>query len=108
MCPVNRKRHIGEQARTIFSRLGYTVVGDGDEFRAERDWKVVFVTAATDVRDPPAADASTLQCFVTEKERASRLMRRLDREKPEYEWAVISVDDESDEYEVERAPSAAV
>ncbi|WP_435333220.1 DUF7116 family protein [Haloarchaeobius sp. TZWWS8] len=107
MCPVNKRRHIGEQARTIFSRLGYTVSGDGEEFRAERDWKVVYVTTNTDVRVPPGSDRATLRCFVTKKDRAKRLRRRVADENPEYEWAVIGVDDD-EEYEVERAPAAAV
>ncbi|WP_435318764.1 DUF7116 family protein [Haloarchaeobius sp. TZWSO28] len=103
MCPVNTNRHIGEQARRVFDRLGYTVTGDGDEFRAERDWKVVHVTATTDLREPPIAGTDSLHCFVTNKERAQRVRRRVQEANPGYEWAVIGVDD-NDQYEVERAP----
>ncbi|WP_267639975.1 DUF7116 family protein [Haloarchaeobius amylolyticus] len=103
MCPVNTNRHIGEQARKVFDRLGYTVTGDGDEFRAERDWKVVHVTATTDLREPPSTAGDGLQCFVTNKERAERVRRRVSESNPAYEWAVIGVG-EDDQYVVERAP----
>lgn len=90
-----------EQARSIFSKLGYSLSGDGSEFRAERDWKVVTVTATADAEDTP--ESGTLRCFVTYREEARSLRRRLRRADPEYEWAIISVE-EDDDYEVVRAP----
>lgn len=90
-----------EQARSIFSQLGYSLTGDGSEFRAERDWKVVTVTATADAGETP--DSGTLRCFVTYREEAASLRKRLRRADPEYEWAIISVA-EDDDYEVVRAP----
>lgn len=98
MGPVNTE--LESRARSIFSQLGYTVVGDGPEFRAERDWKVVRVTATG--ADAEVPDAGSLRCFVTASEHAPELRRELTRSDPDYEWAIIGVDD--DDYEVERAP----
>lgn len=91
---------LGERARSIFNDLGYTVVGDGQQFRAKRDWKVIEVTATESIDDLPTA--GSLRCFVTPDRLAPEYRRRLRQIDPEYEWAVISVDD--DEYSVERAP----
>lgn len=91
-----------EQARSIFNELGYTLSGDGYEFRAEREWKVVHVTATAAEEAIP--DSGSLRCFVTYRESAEALVRRLSEFKPDYEWAVISVDD-SDDYDVVHAPS---
>ena len=90
-----------EQARSIFSELGYTVSGDGDEFRAERKWRVVRVTALADPGATP--DGGELRCFVTWSDNAPQLRRKLRQIDPEYEWAIISVRDGGD-YEVTRAP----
>lgn len=90
-----------EQARSIFDDLGYTVSGEGSEFRAERDWKVVHVSAVADPETPP--DSGSLRCFVTYHDVAESLERKLSRVKPDYEWAIISVTDEAD-YDVVRAP----
>ncbi|MFC4407527.1 DUF7116 family protein [Haloarchaeobius iranensis] len=106
MCPVNTNRHLREEAESIFSRLGYTVTTDGDEVRAERDWKVVHVTATEELHNPPeSASPGAYRCFVTRREHADAVRRRVRKADPEYEWAVIGVDDEAD-YEVERAPPA--
>lgn len=91
-----------DEARSIFTDLGYTVIGDGPEFSARRDWKEVRVTAVAEDDDTP--DTGTLRCFVTWREQASQLRRRLHSDDPEYEWAVIGVGDSGD-YEVARAPS---
>ncbi|WP_128475835.1 DUF7116 family protein [Halorussus pelagicus] len=94
-----------DQARTIFSNLGYTVSGDdGDEFRAERKWRVVRVTTLTDAETTP--NDGELRCFVTWNEHASELRQRLRRADTEYEWAIIGVR-ESGDYEVHRAPPSA-
>lgn len=84
-----------EEARTIFADLGYDVTEDGDELRAERKWRTVHVTAA----DPEeAADHGSLRCFVARAERASDVRDRLLDFEPNYDWAVISVDE--DDYRV--------
>jgi hypothetical protein len=96
-----------EHARSIFTELGYTVSGDGTEFRAERKWRTVHVTAldadsATDER--ALADGGTderdLRCYVTYHQITGDLRERLDRADPPFEWAIIGVDDESDDYDV--------
>ncbi|MCH7660451.1 MAG: hypothetical protein IH933_07630 [Euryarchaeota archaeon] len=94
-----------EQARSIFSELGYTLSGDGSEFRAEREWKVVHVTATADDEEGSilGSDSDSLRCFVTYRETAEALVHRLSEFKPDYEWAVISVGD--DDYDVLHAPS---
>ncbi len=93
-----------EQARSIFNELGYTLSGDGTEFRAEREWKVVHVTATADEGGDSIPDSGSLRCFVTYRETAESLVRRLSEFKPDYEWAVISVGDGAD-YDVIHAPS---
>lgn len=94
-----------EQARTIFSDLGYDVCGDGDEFRAERKWRVVRVTATTETDTDETPDDGELRCFVTWKDDAPGLRRELRRRNPEYEWALIGVRKGGDgDYEVVRAP----
>ncbi|WP_248516549.1 DUF7116 family protein [Salinarchaeum laminariae] len=86
------------RARSIFDDLGYTILGDGAEFRAERDWKVVRVTATDGAAEP---EADGLHCYVTSSDRAGALRRRLDGSDAE-EWAIIAIDGE--EYDVIRAP----
>ncbi|NHN59106.1 MULTISPECIES: hypothetical protein [Halorussus] len=93
-----------DHAKSIFADLGYTVSGDGEEFRAERKWRVVRVTAVADSDDTP--DDGELRCFVAWNEQASELRNRLRRTDPEYEWAIIGVEDGGD-YEVLRAPPSA-
>ncbi|MFC6726251.1 hypothetical protein ACFQE1_18155 [Halobium palmae] len=97
-----------EEAKTIFTRLGYAVSGEGTELRAERKWRTVHVTAvdgetATDAL--PVADGGRsdvrFRCFVTWKESAEALRDRLNGLGPGYEWAIIGVEDE-EEYEVVR------
>lgn len=96
----NGSTDLERRARSIFDDLGYTVVGDGAEFRAERAWKVVQVRATE--TEPELVDSETLQCYVTDREQVRSVRRRLSRADPDFEWAVIAVDE--DEYEVERAP----
>ncbi|MFC6717654.1 hypothetical protein ACFQGT_03770 [Natrialbaceae archaeon GCM10025810] len=90
-----------EQARSIFAELGYTVEGNGPEFRAERAWKVVHVNPVLETGALPQASGQ-FHCFVAEPEDADELERRLTAADPDYEWAIIVVD--GDEYQVERAP----
>lgn len=89
-----------EQAKSIFDDLGYTVEGTGPEFRAQRKWRVVQVTATAEPDDPGTAEDGdeAYQCFVTWSDASSELCERLRRSDPEYEWAVIGVTD--DGYEV--------
>ena len=101
MGPVNMR--LVEQARSIFADLGYTVEGTGPEFRAERAWKVVHVNPVLDGAELPASTGD-FQCFVARREDADVLERRLRESSLDYEWAIIVVDGDGDEYEVERAP----
>jgi hypothetical protein len=99
MGPVNMR--LVEQARTIFADLGYTVEGNGPEFRAERKWKVVHVSTILEPNELPS-DAGEFRCFVAEPEKADALEARLERTNPSYEWAIIVAD--GDDYQVERVP----
>ena len=92
-----------EEARSIFSDLGYTITGDGPEFSAQRKWRSVTVRAVADPDEQPTSD--DLCCFVTWRECASDLRQRLQRLDLDYDWAVIGVDD--DDYEVVHAPAGA-
>ncbi|WP_254837818.1 DUF7116 family protein [Natronomonas marina] len=84
-----------EEARTIFTDLGYEVTDDGDELRAERKWRTVHVTTA---EPEEAASHGNLRCFVTREESAADVRERLLSVEPDYDWAVISVDE--DDYRV--------
>lgn len=85
-----------DEARSIFTDLGYDVTRDGDEFRAERKWRTVRVTT----EDPQSApETGQLRCFVAWADAARALHGRLLSLKPDYDWAVIAVD-EGDDYEV--------
>jgi len=81
--------HLTERAQTIFDQLGYDVDGRGSEFRAERDWKSVRVSAVSEVSDPP--ESGDLRCFVTYRDVAQDLKGRLLDDKPPYDWAIIAV-----------------
>jgi hypothetical protein len=85
------------QAQSIFSDLGYSVSSEGGDLRAERKWRVVYVTPMPEPRDPPAT--GDLRCFVTWSDHVPALERRLRRADPDYEWAVIGVREGGD-YEV--------
>lgn len=85
-----------DEARSIFTDLGYDVSTDGEELRAERKWRVVHVTTA-DPADAPST--GHLRCFVAEDERAQRVRDQLLDAAPDYDWAVIGVEDEG-EYRV--------
>lgn len=96
-----------ERARSIFSDLGYTVSGEGTELRAERKWRTVHVTAldadsATDERAlaDGGTDERNLRCYVTYREITGELRDRLDRADPPFEWAIIGVDTDGDDYDV--------
>jgi len=103
-----------EDARAIFSRLGYSISGDGPEFVAERKWRTVRVTALSDDEDlrgrrlladgGEPSNAYRFRCFVAPKSVTGDVQHRLESVDPGYEWAVIGVDDDG-EYDVYR-PSA--
>lgn len=85
-----------EEAKSIFQRLGYEVEESGPELRATRKWRTVYVTTV------PPEDAPThgdLRCFVARADRAYGLRDTLLQATPEYDWAVIGVDEDGD-YEV--------
>ena len=100
MGPVNMR--LVEQARSVFAELGYTVEGNGPEFRAERAWKVVHVNPVLDTGNLPSGSSGEYHCFVAHPEDADDLETRLRGSDPDYEWAIIVVDGE--DYQVERAP----
>lgn len=81
---------LDERARSIFTDLGYEVTPDGGEFRAERKWRTVYVTTATPEEAP---EHGRLRCFVTDADRAPSVREDLLARGPDYDWAVISVDE---------------
>ncbi|GAB3025769.1 hypothetical protein GCM10025298_12220 [Natronobiforma cellulositropha] len=99
MGPVNMR--LVEQARSIFAELGYTVEGNGPDFRAEREWKVVHVSTVLETPEL-STPSGEFHCFVAQPEDADELEDRLRYQDPDYEWAIIVVD--GDDYQVERAP----
>ncbi|KTG08546.1 hypothetical protein AUR64_17880 [Haloprofundus marisrubri] len=105
-----------EAAKRIFTRLGYTVSGEGTELRAEHKWRTVHVTAVADddtmrrvLADGGRDNGTPLRCFVTWDEHADSLCQRLERTARTYEWAIISVaDGETNDYRVIREDAQAV
>ena len=91
-----------ERARSIFDELGYEVSIDGGEIRAERKWRVVQVTPMAEPGTPP--NSGDLRCFVTWSDRLDALEDHLTRLDPDYEWAIIGVD-EGEDYEVACRPA---
>ncbi len=80
-----------EEARTIFTELGYEVTEEGTELRAERKWRTVHVTTA----DPEDAGShGGLRCFVARDDEATDVRERLLEAEPDYDWAVLGVDDD--------------
>ena len=80
-----------EEARTVFTELGYDVTEGEEELRAERKWRTVYVTAA----DPSEANThGRLRCFVARPERAPTVRDRLLELEPDYDWAVITIEEE--------------
>ena len=80
-----------EEARTAFQELGYEVTDEEDELRAERKWRTVYVTAA----DPSEANThGRLRCFVARPDRASDVRDRLLDLEPDYDWAVITIEED--------------
>jgi hypothetical protein len=101
------------EARDVFRELGYTVSEGGQEFIAERKWRRVLVTVLCmddDDLDPYLADGGEtprLRCFVTWRDRAGDLRDRLVSKKPPYDWAVIGIDTDGQDFAVmEGAPGS--
>jgi len=101
------------EARDVFRELGYTVSEGGQEFVAERKWRRVLVTVLClddDDLDPYLVDGSDtprLRCFVTWRDRAGDLRDRLTATKPPYDWAVIGIEADGEEFAVmEGAPGS--
>lgn len=93
---------LGEQARSIFDDLGYSVSRTGSELRAQRKWRVVTVTPFE--ADDSLPDSGELRCFVTWASESSDLRRRLTRMDVPYDWAVVGIHEDTDEYDVVRCP----
>lgn len=81
-----------DRAKTIFRRLGYDITDAPGEFRAERDWKTVHVRPTRSVPETP--EGGQLRCFVTPEETAEQLRSKLLDDKPDYDWAIVSVTDD--------------
>ena len=96
-------RPLDEQARSIFADLGYDVHTRGSELLAERKWRMVHVTTFAEDDEPPVD--GNYRCFVAWNDDVDAVARRLRREDPDYEWAVLGVDDDG-EYEVAYRPEA--
>jgi len=95
---------LDEQARSIFTDLGYEVETRGTELLAERKWRSVRVTTVT--ADDETPDSGEYRCFVAWNDDVDTVARRLRRRDPDYEWAVLGVDEDGD-YEVTHRPDVA-
>ncbi len=85
-----------DEARSIFTDLGYTVTELGSELRAERKWRIVYITA--DAPEEVSEDVD-LRCFVAGANRATRLRDDLLDRAPDYDWAVMSLEEDGS-YEI--------
>ena len=84
--------NLHDRAKTIFRHLGYEVTDAPGEFRAERDWKTVYVRPTRGVPETP--EGGDLRCFVTPEETADSLRDQLLDDKPDYDWAIVSLTDD--------------
>jgi len=92
---------LAEHASSIFADLGYSVSRTGSELRAERKWRVVRVTCSAPSTIPTDGQH---RCFVTSSADAIATYRRVAMANPNYDWAVIGVDDDGT-YDVYRPSS---
>ncbi|PSP70129.1 hypothetical protein BRC79_02895 [Halobacteriales archaeon QH_8_67_27] len=90
-------KRLDEKAQSIFADLGYAVTDRGGEYLAERKWRAVHVTPAETFDETP--ESGEYRCFVAWTEDVPDLETRLEAADPDYEWAIMGVDDEGD-YEV--------
>ena len=86
------------EAESIFTDLGYAVSDQGGKLRAQRKWRTVQVTPVPEP-EVPSTVSGEYQCLVTWAENVDALERKLERERPDYEWAIIGIS-EDDEYVV--------
>ncbi len=87
-----------DTACSIFTDLGYTVEAAGDELRAQRKWRVVYITD----RDPrTVVDRGNLRCFVTASDRAQTVVERIEAAAPTREWVVMRLNNRGG-YEIRR------
>lgn len=93
-----------DRAASIFRDLGYRVDVEGGELRAERKWRTVQVTPMADPSTPP--ESGDLRCFVTFADRIDAVERRLRASDPDYEWAIIGIEDDEDGYRIASPPPA--
>lgn len=82
-----------EEAKRVFSRLGYAVEESGDgDLRAERKWRTVRVTAlGSNVGDALDDAEESLRCFVAWRDHAGDALDHLERADLSAEWALIGV-----------------
>lgn len=90
---------LGEQAKSIFDEIGYSVSRTETELRAANKWREVRITVCEAHEEPP--ETGELRCFVTWASMADELNRRLSQRELPYDWAVIGVRDDGD-YDVVR------
>ena len=96
-------KHLDEKAQSIFADLGYTVTDRGGEYLAERKWRSVHVTPAEAFDETP--NSGQYRCFVAWADDVSDLEKRLVATDPDYEWAIMGVDDDGDYEVASRRPS---
>lgn len=85
-----------DEAHSIFTDLGYEVTDLGSELRAERKWRIVYISTAG---PEDVSENVDLRCFVVTENRAERLREELLTTAPDYDWAVMSLGEDGS-YEV--------
>lgn len=71
---------------------------NGGELRARRKWRTVRVTPMAEPCDPPTS--GDMRCFVTWADRVDTLEGRLTQADPDYEWAIIGIETDREDYVV--------
>lgn len=82
---------LAERVTSAFDDLGYTVSGTGSRLRAERKWRVVNISLGSPESIPSSGD---FHCFAAPPDEARELYRDVASADPEYEWAVMRVDED--------------
>jgi len=104
-----------EEAREVFTQLGYAIEERGSEFVAERKWRRVQVTPldADDATDPGETieygpnGGPRLRCFVTWMDCTQELQSSLQSAKPPYDWAIIGIEADGEFQVVHPEPGSA-
>ncbi|ERH06190.1 MAG: hypothetical protein J07HN4v3_01800 [Halonotius sp. J07HN4] len=104
-----------EEAREVFTQLGYAIEERGSEFVAERKWRRVQVTPldADDATDPDdiveygTDGGPRLRCFVTWMDATDPLQSYLQSVKPPYDWAIIGIEADGEFQVVHPDPGSA-